>query len=97
MLKSLGVTAVLDAPGGIKEEEIFVTWDLEKEKTDEAFWARVMERLNSTSYPAPIAPSEVLVVGDELVSFVFSPCRPLGALGAYPTCSSSVITAPLES
>lgn len=71
VLQSLEVTSGPDSAGGIKEEEIWTTWALEKEKKDEAFWTRVMARLNSTSYPTPVKPSEVLVVGDELVSFVF--------------------------
>ncbi|GAA5884517.1 hypothetical protein JCM16303_000008 [Sporobolomyces ruberrimus] len=69
ILNNLGVSAQHLGPKGIKEEEIFTTWVIEREKQDVAFWGDVLGRLNKN---LPIAqalkPEEVLVVGDELVA-----------------------------
>ncbi|ORY90282.1 hypothetical protein BCR35DRAFT_350018 [Leucosporidium creatinivorum] len=73
VLRSLEVIAGSNTPGGIKEEEIWTSWDLEAEKKDEAFWVRVLERINSTSSLAPLKPSEVLVIGDELIPDYLTP------------------------
>jgi hypothetical protein len=84
VLHSLGVTARPNLQGGIKEEEIWTTWAVEKEKKDEAFWVRMMERLNSTSSLSPVEPREVLVVGDELISSVLIRPSRLSALTCFP-------------
>jgi hypothetical protein len=56
---------------GIQTEEIFTTWELEKEKQEVAFWEDVLRRLNESSSGAEeVRPEEILVVGDELNAFV---------------------------
>ncbi|BGO98929.1 haloacid dehalogenase-like hydrolase [Rhodotorula toruloides] len=73
ILDSLGVTAPTFEPSeaGIKQDEIWTTWELEKEKRSVEFWEEVMRRLRKTSREAgeaELSPSEVLVVGDEFES-----------------------------
>ncbi|BGP28301.1 hypothetical protein JCM10296v2_000033 [Rhodotorula toruloides] len=73
ILDSFGVTATTFEPSvaGIKQDEIWTTWELEKEKRSVEFWEEVMRRLRKTSREAgeaELSPSEVLVVGDEFES-----------------------------
>jgi hypothetical protein len=71
ILKNLGVSAGSCGAKGIKNDEIFTTWDLEKEKQEVDFWFDVLDRLNAeTTAREKLKPEEVLVVGDELVAFV---------------------------
>lgn len=58
VLKDLEVVGVV---GGIREEDVWTTWEIEAGKETPLFWSRVLERLE-------VLPAEVLVVGDDLVS-----------------------------
>ncbi|BGP21160.1 haloacid dehalogenase-like hydrolase [Rhodotorula toruloides] len=80
ILHSLGVTAAtFDPPAaGIKQDEIWTTWELEKEKRSMDFWEEVMRRLRQTSKASggeELSPDEVLVVGDEFESDHEAPRR----------------------
>jgi len=69
VLKDLGVLHERD--GGIREADIFTTWQVEKEKTSEEFWRRLLQRMNETLLidgEKTLEAQEVLVVGDELVA-----------------------------
>ncbi|GAA5905206.1 hypothetical protein JCM5296_000967 [Sporobolomyces johnsonii] len=71
ILRNLGVTEDVYGPGGIRESEIWTTWELEKEKKDVRFWDEVLRRLRRTVDDArepELRADEVLVVGDELLS-----------------------------
>jgi hypothetical protein len=71
IIDNLGVSRNRFGRKGIKTEEIFTTWDLEKEKQEVSFWGDVLGRLNeSSSGVANLRPEEILVVGDELSAFV---------------------------
>ncbi|GAA5877739.1 hypothetical protein JCM8547_001525 [Rhodosporidiobolus lusitaniae] len=67
ILDSLGVLSS-QVRGGIREEEVWTTWDIEEEKSGKPFWEEVLKRLQRTTEGAPLRAEEVLVVGDELVS-----------------------------
>lgn len=58
VLKDLEVVGEV---GGIREEDIWTTWNIEAGKETPVFWERVLERLQ-------VRPAEVLVVGDDLAS-----------------------------
>lgn len=58
MLKDLEVVGEV---GGIREEDVWTTWNIEAGKETPVFWERVLERLQ-------VRPAEVLVVGDDLAS-----------------------------
>lgn len=55
--------------GQIKEQDVLTTWDLERPKTDPAFWRGVLERL-SAQEKRELRAEECLVVGDELLAYV---------------------------
>ena len=52
---------VVGEVGGIREEDVWTTWNIEAGKETPVFWERVLERLQ-------VRPAEVLVVGDDLAS-----------------------------
>lgn len=74
MLRDLGVldTEFGGPSAGIKEDDIWTTWEIEAEKKTVLFWERVLKRMNERrrSGEDELQPSEVLVVGDELVARV---------------------------
>lgn len=55
---------------GIRPDQIFTTWLLEKDKKDVRFWEEVLQRLRqgAAEVEEELVPAEILVVGDELVS-----------------------------
>ncbi|GAA5906373.1 hypothetical protein JCM8208_003533 [Rhodotorula glutinis] len=64
-----GQTDPLDA--GIREREVWTTWELEQEKGSAAFWEEVLVRLRATARDRgedELKADAVLVVGDEAVS-----------------------------
>jgi hypothetical protein len=74
VLRDLGVldTEFGGPSAGIKEDDIWTTWEIEAEKKTVLFWERVLKRMNERrrSGEDELQPSEVLVVGDELVARV---------------------------
>ena len=71
IIDNLGVSRAKFGARGIKLDEVFTTWELEKEKQQVGFWDDVLDRLNaSTHIGGPLARDEILVVGDELVACV---------------------------
>ncbi|GAA5930459.1 hypothetical protein JCM3775_004399 [Rhodotorula graminis] len=71
-----GQTDPLDA--GIREREVWTTWELEQEKGGTAFWEQVLVRLRATARERgedELRADEVLVVGDEAVSDYEAPRR----------------------
>lgn len=75
ILRALGtLEGHTDPPeAGIRQDEVWTTWELEKEKSGEAFWSAVLERLRTTAQARgeeELRAEEVLVVGDEAVSYV---------------------------
>lgn len=66
-----GIVHVLRDVGALgdrlKEEDVWTTWDLEKSKSDPAFWEAVLGRLNEGE-GVEVKAEECLVVGDELLS-----------------------------
>lgn len=70
IVENLGISAKDLGSKGIKLDEIFTTWDVEKEKQETGFWNDVLDRLNRrvSKSQAVLHPEEVLVVGDELVA-----------------------------
>ncbi|GAA5956304.1 hypothetical protein JCM3765_005625 [Sporobolomyces pararoseus] len=67
IIDNLGVSSNKYGRNGIKMEEIYTTWHLEKEKQEVGFWSDVLERLNeSASAAESLKAEEILVVGDEL-------------------------------
>lgn len=67
VLRSLGVLNG-QAEGGIRDGEVWTTYELEEDKTTKAFWEEVLEELRETTEGEQLEPGEVLVVGDELQS-----------------------------
>lgn len=58
---------------GISDSDVFTTWDIEAEKSSKTFWTRVLARLNNDSSNGgirkhPLAPSDILVIGDEFIA-----------------------------
>ncbi|POY70570.1 hypothetical protein BMF94_6485 [Rhodotorula taiwanensis] len=51
---------------GIREDQVFTTWQLEEDKKEVRFWDEVLRRLRRDE--PDLSPNEVLVIGDELVS-----------------------------
>lgn len=56
---------------GIREDQVFTTWQLEEDKKEVRFWDEVLRRLRRDE--PDLSPNEVLVIGDELVSYVLGP------------------------
>lgn len=68
VLRDLGTLRPEYGDAGIRDEDIWTTWELEAEKKTTEFWEKVLERLNEwcrESGEALLRASEVLVVGDE--------------------------------
>lgn len=72
ILRSLGTLAGQTDPpdAGIREDEVWTTWAIEEDKKNVRFWREVLRRMRQTSGEADLQAEEVLVVGDELVSYV---------------------------
>lgn len=76
ILDSLGVSETGFEPpqAGVQHAQVYTTWHLEEDKKDVRFWEEVLRRLRLSDAAeenegqAELLPSEVLVVGDELVS-----------------------------
>ncbi|GAA5856885.1 hypothetical protein JCM9279_007589 [Rhodotorula babjevae] len=71
-----GQTDPLDA--GIRESEVWTTWELEQEKGGPTFWEEVLVRLRATARERgedELEAHDVLVVGDEAVSDYEAPRR----------------------
>lgn len=74
-----GQTDPVDA--GIRESEVWTTWELEQEKGGTAFWEEVLVRLKAAARERgedELEADEVLVVGDEAVS-----CVPLSPFSTW--------------
>ncbi|GAA6033666.1 hypothetical protein JCM8097_004373 [Rhodosporidiobolus ruineniae] len=72
ILRSLGVLEDELPRGGIKEVEVWTTWEIEEDKKSTRFWEEVLKRLRKTS-GENLKAEEVLVVGDELDSDYHTP------------------------
>ncbi|BGP44231.1 hypothetical protein JCM10450v2_000042 [Rhodotorula kratochvilovae] len=80
ILRALGMLeGQTDPPeAGIREREVWTTWEIEEEKRGESFWEEVLRRLRKTASEqgeAELRAEEVLVVGDELASDYEAPRR----------------------
>ncbi|BGP12139.1 hypothetical protein JCM10213_004704 [Rhodosporidiobolus nylandii] len=71
VLRSLGVLAP-EARDGIREEEVWTTWEIEEAKTSAEFWKEVLRRLRRTS-GEDLKAEGVLVIGDEVDSDYHTP------------------------
>jgi FMN phosphatase YigB (HAD superfamily) len=71
VLRSLGVL-VGQTEGGIKDGQIWTTYEMEEEKGSRAFWQEVLQELRETD-EGDLKAEEVLVIGDELQSYVVHP------------------------
>ncbi|GAA5878844.1 hypothetical protein JCM3774_000983 [Rhodotorula dairenensis] len=80
ILDSLNVTETTFTPwtAGIRHDEIYTTWLIEEDKKEVRFWEEVLRRLREGRgelEEESLDPSEILVVGDELVSDYETPRR----------------------
>ncbi|GAA5914685.1 hypothetical protein JCM6882_003601 [Rhodosporidiobolus microsporus] len=74
VLRDLGVIAGEGgAEEGIREEEVWTTWELEEDKKSGRFWEAVLARLRSGPDGEGLKAEEVLVVGDEVDSDYHAP------------------------
>ncbi|GAA5845043.1 hypothetical protein JCM11251_007454 [Rhodosporidiobolus azoricus] len=74
VLQDLGVLADGGGPeGGIREEEVWTTWDVEEDKKSGRFWNAVLQRLREQRGGEGLMAEEVLVIGDEVDSDCHAP------------------------
>ncbi|KAI5479650.1 glycosyltransferase family 2 protein [Pseudohyphozyma bogoriensis] len=71
VLEDLGVLG-----RGVREEDVYTTWGVEREKISKEFWEEVLTRMNEKLEKGgerPLEAKEVLVVGDELEADYLTP------------------------